>query len=117
MGFWFIMLGLLTAIGMVAAIPKGLGLFGTLGCLSAGSCLLAAALLSGGIGVQRAAGWLLVISAGFAVYTGAALLLAESFGRTVLPTMELKKDANVPGRVIHRPIQYAEGMPGVRVGQ
>lgn len=117
LGFWFIMLGLITAIGMLAAIPKGLGMFGTLGSLAAGSCLYAAALLSGNSGLQNAAGWLFVISVGFAVYTAAAMLLSETWGRTILPTFEFRKDANIPGRRAHHPIGFPEGMPGTRVGQ
>lgn len=117
-GFWFIMLGLLTGFGALAAIPRGAGLFGTLFCLSGGSCVLAAAFLSGNLAVREAAGWILVASCGFAVYTAAALLLAESSGgKTVLPLGKAGRSANVPGATIMRPIQYAEGMPGVRVGQ
>lgn len=118
LGFWFIMLGLLTGIGAFAALPRGAGMVGTLGCLSAGSCLLACSFLSGSVAVREAGGWVLVFSVGFAVYTGAALLLAEeSGGRTILPLGKVGRDPNVPGGRIMRPIQYAEGMPGVRVGQ
>lgn len=117
-GMWFVMLGLLTGIGAFAAIPRGAGLTGTLGCLSAGSCLLACAFLSGNLGIREAAGWVLVASVGFAVYTGAALLLAEATGgKTVLPLGKAGIAANRPGGVITRPIQYPDGMPGVRVGQ
>lgn len=117
-GFWFVMLGLLTGIGAFAALPRGAGMVGTLGCLSAGSCLLACSFLSGSIAVREAAGWVLVFSVGFAIYTAAALLLIEtSGGRTILPLGKASREANVPGGRIMRPIQYADGMPGVRVGQ
>lgn len=116
-GMWFVMLGLLTGIGAFVAIAKNLGLFATLGLLSAGSCLLAAAFLSGNSGVQNAGGWVLVASAGAAVYTATALLAAETYGRTILPLGKFKKDANIPGRPIMDPIEYPLGMPGVKVGQ
>lgn len=116
-GMWFVMLGLLTGIGALVAIAKNLGLFTTLGLLSAGSCLLAAAFISGNHGVQVAGGWVLVASAGAAVYTASALLFADTYGRTILPLGKFKKDANIPGRVITRPIEYPFGMSGSRVGQ
>jgi hypothetical protein len=116
-GMWFVMLGLLTGIGAFAAIGKNISLFTVLGLLSAGSCMLAAAFLSGNQSLQQAAGWVLVASAGAAVYTGAALLFAESYGRTILPLGKFSKAANIPGGVPTRPIEYPMGMPGSRVGQ
>lgn len=117
-GFWFIMLALITLIGAIAAIPRGIGMIGTLGCLSAGSALLAAAFLSGSLGVQRVGGWVLVISCAFAVYTAAALLLPGSTGgKTVLPLGKAGRSANIPGRKILWPIEYGQGDPGVKVGQ
>ena len=117
-GFWFIMLGLLTGIGAIAAIPRGAGLVGTLGCLSAGSCLLACSFLSGSLAVREAAGWVLVASVGFAIYTAAALLFVEaSGGKTVLPLGKRSKEANIPTMRVVDPIEYPLGMPGVKVGQ
>ncbi|HET9091496.1 MAG TPA: GPR1/FUN34/YaaH family transporter [Acidimicrobiales bacterium] len=118
LGMWFVMLGLLTGLGAFAAIPRGAGMVGTLGCLSAGSCLLAVAFITGNLGIREAGGWVLVASVGFAIYTAAALMFAEAAGgRTVLPLGKAGRDANVPGGFITRPIQYPEGMPGVKVGQ
>lgn len=116
-GMWFVMLGLLTGIGALVAIGKNLGLFTVLGFLSAGSCMLAAALLSGNHPLQQASGWVLVAPAGAAVYVGSALLFAETYSRTILPLGKLKADANIPGRHILRPIEYPCGMPGERIGQ
>lgn len=116
-GMWFVMLGLLTGIGALVAIAKNLGMFAWLGLLSAGSCLLAAGYISGGLGVEQAGGWVLVASAGAAIYTGASLLLAETYGRTILPLGKLSKAANVPGAKVVRPIEYPLGMPGSRIGQ
>jgi succinate-acetate transporter protein len=116
-GMWFVMLGLLTGIGALVSIAKNMGLFATLGLLSAGSCLLAAAFLSGSLATQRAGGWVLVASAGAAIYTATALLCAETYGRTILPLGKFTKAANIPGAVVARPIEYPYGMPGSRVGQ
>lgn len=116
--FWFVMLGLLTGIGTFAAIPRGAGMVGTLGCLAAGSDLLAIAFFTGNVNIRDAAGWVLVASVGFAVYTAAALLFAESAGgKTVLPLGKAGRAANIPGRRIMWPIQYPQGDPGVKVGQ
>jgi succinate-acetate transporter protein len=114
---WFVILGLLAGIGCLVAIAKNLGLFVTLGLPSAGSCLPAAAFLSEDINVQEAGGWIPVASAAAAVYTAAALLAAESYGRTDLSFGTFRKDANVPGRVLLDPIEYPLDMPSARVGQ
>jgi hypothetical protein len=45
------------------------------------------------------------------------MMLAQSFGRTILPLGHLKVASNVPGMKPTRPIQYPGGMPGVKVGQ
>ncbi|MGH9088111.1 MAG: acetate uptake transporter [Acidimicrobiales bacterium] len=116
-GMWFVMLGLLTMIGAFAAIGKNLALFSTLGLLAAGSDLLAVGLLSGNTTFAVAAGWVLVASVGAAVYTASALLLAESYGRTILPMLEFNKKANIPFRHPKQPIEYSGGMPGSRIGQ
>lgn len=116
-GMWFVMLGLLTMIGALAAIGKNLSLFSTLGLLAAGSDLVAVGMLSGNTTFTAAGGWVLVASVGAAIYTAASLLLEESYGRTILPTLALTKKANIPLKVPHRPIEYPSGMPGSRVGQ
>jgi succinate-acetate transporter protein len=118
LAFWFVMLGLLTLIGTLAAIPRGGGLTITLGCLSAGSCLIAVAFFENSLAIREAGGWVLVASSVAAIYTASALLFAEaSGGRTILPFMKAGKAANIPGRRLFWPIQYPEGMPGVKVGQ
>jgi hypothetical protein len=45
------------------------------------------------------------------------MLLEGAYRRTVLPTLKWSKDANIPSRMAVYPIEYADGMPGVRVGQ
>lgn len=116
-GMWFVMLGLLTGIGFFAAIAKNLALATTLGLLSAGSCLLAVAFITGSTGWKTAGGWVLVASVGAAVYTAAALLFSDTYGRTILPLLEFSAKKNIPGSKIMRPIEYPQGQPGVRHGQ
>jgi hypothetical protein len=58
-----------------------------------------------------------VFSAGFAWYMVAAMVLAASTGRTILPTFHYKRAANVPGRRPVRPIELEWAEPGVKMGQ
>lgn len=66
---------------------------------------------------ERIAGWVFVVSAGIAWYTASAMMLKSTMGRTVLPTGELSREANVPGAVPSYPVEYPAGMPGAKVGQ
>jgi succinate-acetate transporter protein len=116
-GFWFIPLAAITGLGAFAALARNVALFAVLAPLATG-CGFAAAGWIGGYGwCLTVAGWLFVFAAGFAFYTAGAMMLAESYGRTILPTGELKAAAAVPGRSPTAPIEYAEGMPGSRAGQ
>lgn len=117
LGMWFVMLAVLTAGCALAAVAKNIALFCVLGMLAAGSALLASGYLSGTHTTIVVGGWVLVASVGAAIYTGLALILADSYGRTILQLGKFKKGANVLGRVIAHPIEYPGGMPGVRVGQ
>lgn len=117
LGMWFVMLAILTMFCAFAAIAKNIALFTTLGLLAAGSALLAAGYIGGYHTTIVAGGWVLVASVGAAIYTGASLMFADAYGRTILPAGKFKKDANIPGRVIAHPIEYPGGMPGARVGQ
>ncbi len=116
-GMWFVMLCLLTGICALAALAKNVGLFATLGLLSGGSGVLAGGYLSGSHTTVVVAGWVLVASVGAAIWTGAALMFSDTYGRAILPLLEWNKRSNIPGRVIARPIEYPGGMPGSRVGQ
>lgn len=116
-GFWFFALAVTTAIAMVAAMTESAALFGVLGTLAAGSGILAGGYIYGSETWVHVAGWVLVISAGFAWYTAAALLLAGTTGRTVLPLFKVKQAANVPGGQVTRPIQLDWAEPGVKMGQ
>lgn len=116
-GFWFIPLAAITTMGALAALASSLGLFAVLGPLAAGSVFAAVGYIGGIPWTLTVAGWLFVFAAGFAWYAASAMMLEESFGRTILPTGEWKRAANVPGRSVSEPVEYESGMPGARAGQ
>jgi len=114
---WFVMLGIFTISGTLAAMGSNAMLTLVLGTLAAGSCLTAAGFFAGGLTVTKIGGWLFVISAALAWLAVTAMMMEESWGRTIIPLGHFRKDANVPLRVDTRPIQRRAGMPGVRAGQ
>jgi succinate-acetate transporter protein len=116
-GMWFVMLSALTLVCALAALGKNIALFTTLGLLTAGSTLVAAGEIAGAHTTIVAGGWVLVASVGAAIYTGAARMFTDTYGRTILPVLEWNKRSNIPGKVITRPLEYANGMPGARIGQ
>jgi uncharacterized protein len=118
LGFWFIVLTIVTGFGTLAAMAENLALATVLGLLTAGSGLLAAGFVGGLSIVVIAGGWVLVASAVAAFYTAGAMMLAESAkGLTVLPLGKYSAAANIPGRRATEPIGYPGGMPGSKVGQ
>ncbi|HXD69606.1 MAG TPA: GPR1/FUN34/YaaH family transporter, partial [Gaiellales bacterium] len=84
---------------------------------TAGSVLLAISYLIGSSTLLTWGGWVLVVSAILAWYTATAMMLAATSGRTVLPLFKWSKSANKPGAAPLVPVQYAEGEPGVKMGQ
>lgn len=116
-GFWFIAIAAITLMGALASLGTSLGMFAVLGPLGAGSAFAAAGFIGGVSWCLTVAGWLFVVAAAAAWYTASALMLRGAFGRTILPTMEWKKDANIPLRRPAAPVEYAEGLPGAKAGQ
>ncbi|MEZ5410127.1 MAG: acetate uptake transporter [Acidimicrobiales bacterium] len=117
LAYWFLALAIITTFGAVAALRESIALTFTLGVLAAGAYVAFAGFMDGSTSVTQIAGWLFVGAAAAATYTAGAMMLESSWGMVVLPLGKLSADANKPGRVIHRPIEYAGGDPGVRVGQ
>ena len=117
MAWWFIVLASITMMGAVAAIGDNLGIFVVLGLLAAGSSFAAIGFYGGGGWAFTVAGYLLVASAAAAWYTASAMMIAGTFGRTILPLGHWKAASNVPGRKPVRPMEYPLGMPGSKVGQ
>jgi succinate-acetate transporter protein len=115
--FWFITLTLVTGWEALAALAQNMLLFITLGVLTAAGALTAAAYYAGSLGTAHADGWLYVISAAAAWLVGGALVLENSFGRSIVLLGKWSKRANVPGAKVTDPIAYPAGMPGVKVGQ
>ena len=115
--FWFIALTLVTGFGALGALAQNMGVFLTLGVLTAGSAVTAAGFYAGNLPVVQAGGWLFVVSAAAAWLTAGAMVLEHSFGRTIIPVGKWSKQANIPGAKVTDPIAYPAGMPGVRVGQ
>jgi succinate-acetate transporter protein len=117
LGYWFLALAAITVFGTFAALGENLALTAVLGTLATGSAFLAIALLTGSSGWETVGAWVLLASSWLAAYTAGAMMIAASWGRTVLPLGEYSKKANIPGRQPMRPIEYSGGMPGVKVGQ
>jgi succinate-acetate transporter protein len=116
-GFWFFALAITTGIAAVAAVAESLGLCAVLSTLAVGSGLLAGAFIYGSHGWTQVAGWVLVVSAGLAWYTVAAMVLAAATGRIVLPLFTYKREANKPGGRPTVPIQLEWAEPGIKMGQ
>jgi hypothetical protein len=114
--FWFIALTLVTSFGALGALAQNLGVFVTLGTLTAGSALTVAGFYAGSLATDRAGGWLFVISAAASWPTAGAMVLEHSFGRTIIPLSIWSARASIPGAKAD-PIAYPQGMPGVRAGQ
>jgi succinate-acetate transporter protein len=117
LGYWFLVLAVITGFGAIAALGESLGICAVLVPLGVGSAFAAVHYLVGGSGWLHAAGWVLVASSFVATYTAAAMMIAAAWGRTVLPLGDLRKSANVPGRRPIRTLEYELGEPGVKQGQ
>lgn len=117
LGYWFIVLAAVTLSGTLASVAESGGLFSVLSTLTAGSILLAISYLIGSSTLLTWGGWVLVVSAALAWYTATAMMLAATTGRTILPLFKWSKAANAPGGRPIVPVQFADGEPGVKMGQ
>lgn len=118
LGYWFVTLAAITAAGAVAATAESLGLTSVLTTLAVGAGLLAVGYLTGGGSWLQAGGWVLVASAVLAWYTASAMMIESTFGRVVLPLGKRgTREASLPGGIVHQPIEFEHGEPGVRHGQ
>lgn len=119
--YWFYTLAVITGCCFVAALRRNLGLAAVLLTLAVGSALVAIGFSSGITTWYRVGGYFLVVSAVTAVYTALSLLLVQANeGREILPLGHWpywKKESWKPGAIISRPQEYAEGMPGSKIGQ
>jgi len=119
LGLWFFGLAYITFIPARATLFENLGVSAVLATLTAGSALSCVGWFTGGIGSGwlGAGGVLFVISAGLAAYTVLAMSLMAITKRTILPTGELKKKANLPGSQPLHAIELPWAEPGIKQGQ
>lgn len=117
LGYWFLALGVITALGAVAAAMESISLFTVLTTLAAGSGFLAVHYLTGTGWWETVGGWILIASAIAATYTAGAMMIEGAWGRVLLPLGKLDREANIPGRRITHPVGYEFAEPGVRQGQ
>jgi succinate-acetate transporter protein len=110
-GYWFIVLGAITAVGAVAATAENAGLVAILGTVALGCGCFAVGLLTGTSFWEVIAAYLFIIGALAAFYTASAMLFDGTFGRAVLPlgkTRQTKQKAGLSAGI---------GEPGVKHGQ
>lgn len=111
LGFWFIALAWITAMGAIAAVAENAALTAVLGTLALGSAFAAIAELLGSDGWTVIAGWTFIVSAVCAWYTASALMFEGVWGRPVLPVGKTKKAKEAPE------VNEGAGEPGVMQGQ
>ncbi len=117
LGYWFFALAAITAVGAVASLGESLGITIVLVPLAVGAALLGVFYLVGGSGWVHVGGYVTMASAFTAFYTASAMMLANTFGRTILPLGKYAREANAPGGKPVYPIQFEFGEPGVKQGQ
>ncbi len=117
LGYWFFALAGVTLVGMIASLAESLAITSVLAPLWIGVAFLGISYTVGGSGWEKVGGYVTMASAFAAFYTASAMMLANTFGRVVLPLGKYHKDANVPGGQHTYPIQFELGEPGVKQGQ
>jgi succinate-acetate transporter protein len=118
LGYWFFALAAITLAGFVASLAENLSVATVLIFLGAGSALLGVHWVVGGTGVLfKVAGYVTMVSAYAAFYAATAMMIGDSWGRTLLPIGKLRKEANLPGAQPVMPIEFELGEPGVKHGQ
>lgn len=117
LAYWFYTLAAVTLMAMLASLAESLAVTSVLLLLGVGSAFLGIFYTVGGTTWQDIAGYVTMGSAVAAFYAASAMLLANTWGRTVLPLGKYTREANVPGGHPVSLIQFAAGEPGVKHGQ
>jgi succinate-acetate transporter protein len=117
LAFWFFVIAAITAAGAIAATARNVVFTVILAAVAVGEALLGVGEYVGGTAWIHSGGWVLVAAAIVAFYAASALLLASTWGRTVLPIGEYRREASVPGERPIVPIEFEYGEPGIRQGQ
>jgi succinate-acetate transporter protein len=111
-GMWFIMLAFVSGACAIAAMASNFALFATMVLATASSALMGIGCLAGGSPETMAvAGYLFMISAIIAWYTGGAAMIADTYGHAVLPVGEFRASREA------EKISSGIGEPGVLHGQ
>jgi len=111
LAFWFVILAAVTWAGAAASLATNAGLVSVLTLLAAGSTIMAIGTFIGSEPLHVISGYVFMVSAVAAWYTATALMLEETFGRSVLP---LGKSEHA----LHRAsLTIGLGEPGVVHGQ
>lgn len=111
LGFWFIVVAAISWVTTLAAMAQRGALAALLILVSAGATFEAIALLSGTMWCNVVGGYLLMLSAVFALYDAAAQVLKEVYGHEILKLGLTEKVLKEPG------IMVGVGEPGVIHGQ
>jgi uncharacterized protein len=111
LGFWFIVLSVITAAGAFAATAESTGMAITFGVLTLASICLCLGNLLASTGLLALGGWLFFLTSLAAVYTASALMFEGSFGRSILPIGRSGRAVTEPG------VSVGTGEPGVIHGQ
>ncbi|MFA1538508.1 acetate uptake transporter family protein [Actinomadura monticuli] len=115
--FWFVALAVITGICALAALGENIVFALLLGCLAVGAGFTAAGFWAPSNWSLDVGGWLFVATAVIALYAAAAMMMENTFGRTILPTGKYRAGGNIPGGRGIRPLEYRHGEPGVKIGQ
>lgn len=116
LGYWFVVMAAITWSTAIAALAENLGVAAVLIALAAGATCEAVAMIGGFSTWGTVGAWFLIVAALLAWYVATAMLLEATVKRVVLPVGRVR-GANRPGRPPRYPIHYAEGEPGVKIGQ
>jgi uncharacterized protein len=117
LGYWFFTLAAITLVGMIASLGESLAITSVLAPLWVGVAFLGVFYTVGGTGWEKVGGYITMASSFTAFYAASSMMLASTFGRTILPVGKYRKEANVPGGRHTYPIQFELGEPGVKQGQ
>lgn len=117
LGYWFFVLAAITGAAAVASLAENASLTAVLLPLAVGAALLGVFFMVGGSFWEHLGGYVTMLSSITAFYAATAMMLAGSFGRTILPVGTRRRAGNVPGARPVYPIEFELGEPGVRHGQ
>lgn len=90
LGYWFIALAFVSGACAAAALATNFALFCAKLAVTGGSIAMAVGMLTGGATALMTGGYLFLVSAALAWYTGSALMFEDAFGRVILPVGEFR---------------------------